>query len=196
VEPWVVATGLIFVYLVVSLVLGAVASRYTRVDLEDFLLYGRKAGFVVLYLTVVATYHSAFAFLGSGGFFYTHGVGFWAAGTWTVLVGAITYVLGTRIWALGKAFGYMTSADMLADFYESEAVRVVVALVSVLFTILYIQVQAQGLGYIIDVASDGRISYALGTFILLAVAAAYLMVGGLRAVYWTDVLQGVHRAQQ
>lgn len=190
-EPWVVATGLIFVYLVVSLVLGAVASRYTRVDLEDFLLYGRKAGFVVLYLTVVATYHSAFAFLGSGGFFYTHGVGFWAAGTWTVLVGAITYVLGTRIWALGKAFGYMTPADLLADFYESEAVRVVVALVSVLFTILYIQVQAQGLGYIIDVASGGRISYALGTFILLAVAAAYLMVGGLRAVYWTDVLQGV-----
>lgn len=190
-QSWVVATGLIFAYLVVSLVLGAVAGRYTRVDLEDFLLYGRKAGFVVLYLTVVATYHSAFAFLGSGGFFYTHGIGFWAAGTWTVLVGAITYVLGTRIWALGKAFGYMTPADMLADFYESEAVRVVVALVSVLFTILYIQVQAQGLGYIIEVASGGRISFALGTFVLLAVAAAYLMAGGLRAVYWTDVLQGI-----
>ncbi len=134
-ETWVVATGLIFLYLVVVVVLGAVANRRLSVDVEDFLLYGRKAGFVVLYLTVVATYHSAFAFLGSGGFFYTHGIGFWAAGTWTVLVGAITYVLGSRIWALGKAFGYITPADMLADFYESEAVRVVVALVSVLFTL-------------------------------------------------------------
>ena len=190
-EPWVVATGLIFLYLLVSLGLGVVANRRMTVDLEDFLLYGRKAGFVVLYLTVVATYHSAFAFLGSGGFFYTHGIGFWAAGTWTVLVGAITWVLGTRIWALGKRFGYITPADMLADFYESDAVRVAVAVVSVLFTILYIQVQAQGLGYIISVASDGRISFALGTFILLAVAAAYLMAGGLRAVYWTDVLQGI-----
>src|SRR5690606_36810671 len=161
------------------------------VDMEDFLLYGRRAGFVVLYLTVVATFHSAFAFLGSGGFFYAHGIGFWMAGTWTVLVGAITYVLGTRIWALGKAFGYMTPADMLADFYESEAVRVVVALVSVVFTILYIQVQAQGLGYIINVASGGRVSFELGTLILLIVAAGYLMAGGLRAVYWTDVLQGV-----
>lgn len=190
-ETWVVATTLIFLYILATIVLGVVANRKMSVDLEDFLLYGRKAGFIVLYLTVVATFHSAFAFLGSGGFFYTHGVGFWAAGTWTVLVGAITYVLGTRIWALGKTFGYITPADMLADFYESETVRVLVAVVSVLFTILYIQVQAQGLGYIINVASGGRISFELGTFILLVVAAAYLMAGGLRAVYWTDVLQGV-----
>jgi solute:Na+ symporter, SSS family len=188
---WVVATGAIFGYLLLTLVLGAIANRRLTVDLEDFLLYGRKAGFIVLYLTVVATYHSAFAFLGSGGFFYTHGIGFWDAGAWTVLVGAITYVLGSRIWALGKRFGYVTPADMLADFYESEAVRVVVAVVSVLFTILYIQVQAQGLGYIMSVASGDRISFEVGTLILLSVAAIYLMAGGLRAVYWTDVLQGL-----
>jgi solute:Na+ symporter, SSS family len=191
VETWVVATGLVFLYLIFTIVLGVVANRRMTVDMEDFLLYGRRAGFVVLYLTVVATFHSAFAFLGSSGFFYTHGIGFWMAGTWTVLVGAITYVLGTRIWALGKAFGYMTPADMLADFYESEAVRIVVAVVSVVFTILYIQVQAQGLGYIINVASGGRISFEVGTLVLLVVAAAYLMAGGLRAVYWTDVLQGI-----
>jgi len=191
VESWVVATGLIVLYLLFTIVLGVVANRRLSGDMEDFLLYGRKAGFVVLYLTVVASFHSAFAFLGSGGFFYTHGVGFWAAGTWTLLVGAITYVIGARIWALGKAFGYITPADMLADFYESEAVRVTVAVVSVLFTILYIQVQAQGLGYIINIATDGRVSLNLGTLILLVVAAFYLMAGGLRAVYWTDVLQGI-----
>jgi solute:Na+ symporter, SSS family len=189
-EPWVVSTGLIFLYLLFTIVLGFVANRRMSSDLEDFLLYGRKAGFVVLYLTVVATYHSAFAFLGSGGFFYTHGIGFWEAGTWTVMVGAITYTLGVRIWVVGKKFGYITPADMLADFYESEAVRVSVAVISVLFTILYIQVQAQGLGYIISVASGDRISFEVGTLVLLVVAAGYLMAGGLRAVYWTDVLQG------
>jgi solute:Na+ symporter, SSS family len=190
-EPWFIATGLIGLYLLATVVLGIVANRRMTVDLEDFLLYGRRAGFVVLYLTVVATYHSAFAFLGSGGYFYTHGIGFWDAGAWTVLVGAITYVMGTRIWALGKQFGYITPADMLADFYESEAVRVTTAVVSVVFTIIYIQVQAKGLGYIISVASDDRISFETGTLILLIVAAAYLIAGGLRAVYWTDVVQGV-----
>ena len=190
-EPWVVATSLIFLYLVATIVIGVVANRRLTVDMEDFLLYGRQAGVIVLYLTVVATFHSAFAFLGSGGFFYTHGIGFWVAGTWTVLVGVITYTLGTRIWALGKRFGYITPADMLADFYESDAVRVLTAVVSVIFTILYIQVQSQGLGYILSVASGGRVSFEVGTLILLIVAAAYLIAGGLRAVYWTDVIQGV-----
>jgi SSS family solute:Na+ symporter len=190
-ETWVVATSLIFIYLLITIVLGAVANQRLTVDMEDFLLYGRKAGFIVLYLTVVATYHSAFAFLGSGGYFYTHGIGFWAAGTWTVLVGGITYVLGSRIWALGKAFKYITPADMLADFYESEAVRILVAVISVVFTILYIQTQAQGLGYILSVASGDLIPHWLGTLILLVVAAGYLVAGGLRAVYWTDVVQGV-----
>ncbi|HUF70951.1 MAG TPA: sodium:solute symporter family protein [Longimicrobiales bacterium] len=190
-EPWIVATGLIAAYIVFTIVVGIWSNRRMTVDIEDFFLYGRRAGFVVLYLTVVGTYHSAFAFLGSGGFYYTHGIGFWEAGTWTILTGATTWVLGTRIWALGKKFGYVTPADMLADFYQSEAVRVVTAVVSVVFTILYIQVQAQGLGYIINVATGGRVSFELGTAILLVVAAAYLMAGGLRAVYWTDVLQSV-----
>ncbi|MXX70396.1 MAG: sodium:solute symporter family protein [Gemmatimonadetes bacterium] len=190
-EPWVVSTGLIFLYLIATIVIGVLANRRGTANMEDFFLYGRQAGFIVLYLTVVATFHSAFAFLGSGGFFYTHGIGFWMAGTWTVLVGAITYTIGTRIWALGKKFGYITPADMLADFYESEGVRVAVALVSVLFTLVYIQVQSAGLGYILSVATGDRISFELASAILLVVAAGYLMVGGLRAVYWTDVIQGV-----
>lgn len=190
-EPWIVATSLIFAYLILTLILGLVANRRLEIDMEDFLLYGRQAGFVVLYLTLVSTFYSSFAFLGSSGFFYTHGVGFWAAGTWTAMTGVITYTLGSRVWALGKRFGYITPADMLADFYESEIVRVVVVLVSVLFTILHIQVQALGLGYILSIASGGHIPFQLGTAILLTVAVLYLIIGGLRAVYWTDVLQGV-----
>lgn len=189
---WVIATGLVAIYLLLTLAIGAWANRASAIpNVEEFFVYGRKAGFFVLFLTVVATYHSAFAFLGSGGFFYTHGIGFWDAGTWTILTGAITYVLGTRIWALGKRFGYITPADLLADFYESETVRVVTAVVSVVFTLLYIQVQAQGLGYVINVATDGRVSSELGAFVLLAVTASYIIAGGVRAVYWTDVLQGI-----
>ncbi len=190
-EPWVISTGLIFLYLLATIAIGILANRKGTSTMEDFFLYGRQAGFVVLYLTVVATFHSAFAFLGSGGFFYTHGMGFWMAGTWTVLVGAITFTIGTRIWALGKKFGYITPADMIADFYESETVRVIVALVSVVFTLLYIQVQAQGLGIILSVATGDRIPFAVASLILLVVAGGYLMVGGLRAVYWTDVIQGI-----
>jgi SSS family solute:Na+ symporter len=190
-EPWVVSTSLIVIYLVVCLGLGALAGRRLKVNMDDFMMYGRKAGFFILYLSVVSTYHSAFAFLGSGGFFYTHGIGFWDAGTWTLLVGLITYVIGTRIWILGKHFGYMTPADMLADYYESEVVRVLVAMISIVFTLLYIQVQSLGLGYILSAATGDRISVSVSAAILMAVALIYIVLGGIRAVYWTDVFQGI-----
>ena len=47
------------------------------------------------------------------------------------------------------------------------------------------------MGYILSAASGDRISFELGTLVLLVVAALYLALGGLRAVYWTDVVQGV-----
>lgn len=190
-ETWVVATTLIGIYLLICLGLGFVAGRRLEVNLNDFVLYKRSAGFFILYLSVVSTFHSAFAFLGSGGFFYTHGIGFWAAGSWTLLVGIITYAFGSRIWILGREFGYMTPADMLADYYESELVRLLTAAISIVFTLLYIQVQSLGLGYILSAATGDRISVEVSAAILMAVALIYIVLGGLRAVYWTDVFQGI-----
>jgi len=190
-DAWVIATTLIGVYLLGCLVVGWLAGRKMEVNMDDFAVYGRRAGFCVLYLAVVSTYHSAFAFLGSGGFFYTHGIGFWDAGAWTLMTGLITYVIGSRIWVLGKKFKYLTPADMLADYYESEGVRVLVAIVSVLFTLLYIQVQSMGLGYILSAATGNRISVEISAGILMLVALFYISVGGVRAIYWTDVLQGI-----
>jgi len=190
-EAWMVATTIIFLYLVFVLLLGWLAHRKLTVDIEDFFLYGRKAGFVILYFSVVSTYFSAFAFLGSAGFFYTHGIGFWDAGSWTIVAGIITYVIGPRIWGIGKRFGYITPADMLADFYESEFLRVLTAIVSVTFTIFYIQGQALGLGYILSVATGDRVSIPFATGIMLLVAVSYVIMGGIRAVFWTDVIQGI-----
>ena len=39
-EPWIVATSLIFLYLVVTLIIGWVANRQLVGNSEDFLLYG------------------------------------------------------------------------------------------------------------------------------------------------------------
>ena len=190
-EAWVVATIILSFYMVLTLFLGWIAGRKRAVDVEDFFLYGRKAGFFVLYLAVVATYHSAFAFLGAPSYFYQHGLGFLDAGCWTLLVGALTIIYGPRIQSLGKTFKCLTPADLFAAYYRHPAVRPVVAGLSMIFSIFYIQVQAMGLGYILNSISDDRIPFPLAVGILLAVAAMYVITGGLRAVYWTDVLQGI-----
>ena len=39
-ESWVVATGLVFLYILVTIVLGFLANRAMSLDLEDFFLCG------------------------------------------------------------------------------------------------------------------------------------------------------------
>ncbi|MBN2431775.1 MAG: sodium:solute symporter family protein [Acidobacteria bacterium] len=190
-EPWLVSTLILAAYMLLTLILGWVAGRKLEVDVEDFFLYGRKAGFLVLYLAVVATYHSAFAFLGAPAYFYRHGLGFLDAGCWTLLVGILTVIYAPRIHKLGKAFRCLTPADLFAAYFRHPAVRPVIALLCMVFSVFYIQVQSMGLGYILHSISGARISYPLAVGLLLGVAAVYVMTGGLRAVYWTDVLQGV-----
>ena len=168
-EPWVVSTTLIFVYLIATIVIGVLANRKGTASMEDFFLFGRQAGFVVLYLTVVATFHSAFALPGVGRLLL-HPRDRLLDGRHVDRAGRRDHLharhahLGAR-----QEVRVHHPADMIADFYESEAVRLIVAGVSVLFTLIYIQVQAAGLGYILSVATGDRISFELASLILLVV---------------------------
>lgn len=190
-ETWIFSTLILSVYMVLTIILGWVAGRKMAVNVEDFFLYGRRAGFFILYLAVVATYHSAFAFLGGPGYFYKHGLGFLDAGCWTLVVGILTMIYAPRIQALGKRFDCLTPADLFDAYFRHAGVRPVVAALCILFSVFYIQVQSMGLGYILNIASGERISYPLAVGVLLGVSALYVMTGGIRAVYWTDVLQGI-----
>jgi len=60
-----------------------------------------------------------------------------------------------------------------------------------IFLIPYMVVQAMGLGYITNVASAGRISVEAAIIFFMLIVCAYVVAGGLRAVYWTDFIQGI-----
>jgi SSS family solute:Na+ symporter len=192
VEAWQVTTTIILIYCTLVIVVGFLAGRVLKKSLEDFYVLGRRAGIVVTFLATAATYHSAFAFLTSVATFATTGITFWVASSaWTTMAAVFMYLVGTRLMKLGKARGHISPADGLADFYRSELLRVLVAVIMALFVIAYIVVQAVGLGLILDIGSNGAIPYAWGSLILMVVTTVYMALGGLRAAYWTDVLQGV-----
>jgi len=191
-EAWQVTTAIILFYCALVVAIGFIAGRVLKRTLEDFYVLGRRAGTIVTFLATAATYHSAFAFLTSVAVFATTGITFWVASSaWTTMAAVFMYLAGTRLMKLGKARGHISPADGLADFYRSELLRVLVAVIMALFIIAYIVVQAVGLGLILDIGSGGAIPYAYGSFILMLVATIYMVLGGLRAAYWTDVLQGV-----
>lgn len=169
---------------------GLVARRASREDTEeDYFVAGRSFGLFVLFFTYESTLFSMWFFLGSGGFWYTHGVGFYCHVLWMVMSALLLYWLGVRIWLLGKRHNFVTPADLLANAYGSEAVRVVTALVGIGFVFPYILLQIKGAGLLLEAASG--IEFRLGAGLMLLVIVVYTTIGGGRAVGWTDALQGM-----
>lgn len=187
-----VALATIGIYLLVILALGYRGWQVGTLEVDDWMAAGRGLGIVVLLFTFTASYHSAFAFLGIGGFVYSNGIGIFSASTfYLVISGMILWVVGSRIWLLGKKHGYITPSDLLEDFYESPLLGKLVSLALILFTFPYIATQLIGGGIIFETATDGLISFELGAAIFLVAGVVYVWLGGLRAVAWTDAVQGV-----
>lgn len=190
-EVW-VALGTIGAYLLAVLAIGYQGWRVGEANIEDWMTADRGLGIVVLTFTYAATYHSAFAFVGVGGFIYGNGLGIYVpAFAWIVLSGLILWVVGTRLWLLGEKYGYISPSDVFEDFYDSDALGKLVSLALIVFTFPYIAIQMMGVGIIFDIATQGVVSFEVGAAVLLVVGVIYVWLGGLRSVAWTDTLQGV-----
>lgn len=94
-------------------------------------------------------------------------------------------------WYLGQKYNYMTQGELVGDYYESKALRYLVAVVSLVFLIPYLQSQIAAGGIIFETITEGRVSYLVGCVILYAVIISYILLGGFKAVAWTDTIQGV-----
>jgi solute:Na+ symporter, SSS family len=187
-----VALATIGVYTLVVLALGYQGWRVGKLNVEDWVTADRGLGVVVLLFTYAATYHSSFAFLGAAGFVYENGVGFFiAAFAWVTLSGLILWIVGSRVWLLGKKYDYVTPSDLLEDFYDSKAVGLLASLAFIVFTFPYIAIQLIGSGIIFETATDGAVSFEAGAAFLLIVGVVYVWLGGMRSIAWTDTVQGV-----
>lgn len=178
-------------FMLIPLGMGALASRKSLPTTEDFFLQGRGMGSVAVFFTVAATWWSSFAFLGSNASFYLNGPLFWTALPWNIAFGLMYFVVGKRIWFLGKRWNYITPTDFFKDRYASTTVGNLVAVIMLVFTLPYLQIQLSGGAYLIEVASGGVIPFAWAALLFYVVIIVYVWSGGLRAVAWTDIFYGV-----
>jgi len=178
-------------YLLLLLVLGIAGWLKSTPGEEDYYLAGRRQGWFVSSLTIMATFFSSFALLGAPGMVYREGVVFALFSLNVPVAGLSVYLLGARIWKLGRKFRFVTPGDLVADFYGNPpALRLLVALAGFLYVIPYIVMQIQA-GGLISQELFGEGSFTIGASVLAAVTMLYIMVGGMRSVAWTDLIQGI-----
>ena len=187
---WMIILIIVAIYCAVVIAVG-VFTRSKEKSLQDYFVGNRSLGAFVAFFTYVATFHSSFAFIGAAGQMYSSGIKFFATFTSCVVSPLMIYIIGRPTWYLGKKYNYMTQGELVGDYYESKALRYLVAIVSLIFLVPYLQSQIAAGGIIFETITEGRVSYLMGCVILYAVIICYILLGGFKAVAWTDTVQGI-----
>lgn len=159
---------------------------------ESYFLADRNVKTLALFFTIIATNFSAFYFLGFAGEGYRTGYAYYVIMAFGTAFACLSfYLIGAKVWQLGKAHGYITPAELIYDRSGSKALRWTFATIMVLFTFPYLALQLIGAGYILESITGGDIPYFLGATILTLFTIAYVLVGGMRSVASTDLKQGL-----
>lgn len=174
-----------FLYILFLIGLGWAVSRRQRSG-EDFLLAGRSLPVFLTIGTTVATMVGTGSSMGAVGFGYANG---WAGALYGV-GGAIGILLLGYLFASVRELRFMTMSEELS--YYVGANPLVKKVVAVLIFIACIGwLGAHILGGSLYLSWIAEIELWLAKLIVALGFAVYVVVGGYRAVVWTDTLQAL-----
>ena len=179
-------------YLLITLGVGLASYRKQKNTPDDYFLAARNISPIVLFFTLMATNFSAFTFLGFSGAGYRIGISYYAMiSVGTALVAISFYVVGYKVWLLGKEKGLITPSELIDDRFNNKTLKLLFMAVMVIFTLPYLTLQPIGAGYLLENLTNGQIPYFVGASFLTLVIVLYVFMGGMRSVALTDVLQGI-----
>jgi SSS family solute:Na+ symporter len=187
----VIVVGVSVLYLVVCLILGTLPGRKASKTAEGYVAGDRTLGLVVMYFITGATIFSAFAFLGGPGWAYSKG----AAAFYILAYGTLGFVpfyfLGPRAARVGREYGFITQAEMVAARFDSRTIAILMAVISTVAFIPYLALQMKGAGYIVAAVTRGAVPEWMGAAIVYGIVALYVVRSGVLGVGWTNTFQGI-----
>jgi SSS family solute:Na+ symporter len=183
---------LVIAYFSFLIAIGIYAHKKTKKTAEDYFLANRTFGPIILFFTLAATNFSAFTFLGFAGNAYDSGFGQYGIMSFgTAIMAVMFFIIGRKVWKLGKEKGYITPPELIGDRFNSISLRLIFMGVMVIFTIPYLATQAIGAGMIIESVTGASVTWQIGAIFTMFVIMIYVLFGGMRGSGWTDVIQGI-----
>ncbi|MDM8565479.1 sodium:solute symporter [Candidatus Halobeggiatoa sp. HSG11] len=179
--------GLYWSYCIFWGIKGAMSAKTA----SDYFIAGRSISLWVFVLAATATSFSGWTFMGHPGLLYRDGFQYAYASFYAITIPFTGVMFLKRQWMLGKRFGFITPGEMLATYFKSDAVRILVVLVALVFSVPYLGVQLRASGFLFNVLTDNMLGVNVGMWLLSAVVIIYVASGGLRAVAYVDTLQAI-----
>jgi len=179
--------GLYWSYCIFWGIKGAMSAKTA----SDYFIAGRSISLWVFVLAATATSLSGWTFMGHPGLLYRDGFQYAYASFYAITIPFTGVMFLKRQWMLGKRFGFITPGEMLATYFKSDTVRLLVVLVALVFSVPYLGVQLRASGFLFNVLTDNMLGVDVGMWLLSAVVIIYVASGGLRAVAYVDTLQAI-----
>jgi SSS family solute:Na+ symporter len=181
----------VFAYLALVLYIGIFAFRRGKASGEDYFLAGRGLGQTVFLLSLFGTNMTAFSILGSSGMAYHRGIGVFGllASSSALVIPLSIYLIGTRLWAVGRRFGHMTQVQYLRDRWECGGIGTFLFVLTAAMLVPYIVIAVMGGGQTLRAISGGWVPYELGGAIVALAVMGYVFFGGMRGTAWVNTFQ-------
>ena len=183
--------GATIIYGAVMIYLGYLGWKKTKSG-EDYLLAGKNVKSWIIGLSYGSTFISTSAIVGFGGYAAVYGMGIIWLAALNILVGVLIAFIffGKRVRKIGQRLKCQTFPELLGKSYNSEFIRWFVALVILIGMPLYAAAVLIGGAYFMSITIPGLL-FSDALLIFAVITAVYVITGGLRAVMYTDALQGL-----
>ena len=186
-----IASGIMAAVFAAVILLGLLSRRGHTMSLEQWSVGGRGFGSVLVFVLMAGEIYTTFTFLGGSGWAYGKGAPAMYILCYLTLGYTISYFLLPAIWRYAQGRQLLSQADFFVAKYESPALGVLVALVSVAALVPYLVLQLKGLGIIVSEASYGAVAPTPAGWIGTAALIGYVVVSGVRGSAWTAVVKDV-----
>ena len=198
-------------YLLLLVGLGLFSKQFFRGTSADYFVVSRTIGPFLLLMSIFGTTMTGFALVGSTGKAYTTGIGVYGLmASWSGLIhSAVFFLVGIRLWAIGKRHGYVTQCEYFRDRFESPLLSYLLFPILVLLVIPYLLVGVIAAGKFMQATTGGMfpdtfplqlpngkphplsggIPPWLGAGGICLIVLFYVFLGGLRGAVWANTFQ-------
>ena len=193
---------IIVLYLGLLIGLGLLSGRLFRGTRTDYLLASHSIGPFLLLMSLFGTTMTAFALVGSTGKSFRIGIGVYGmmASSSGIIHSLCFYLIGVKLWSLGRRHGYTTQVQFFRDRLDSRAIGWLLFPILVGLVIPYLLIGVMASGGVVNIVTRGTFDSAfaahghgvppwLASLVICCVVLTYVFTGGMRGTAWANAFQ-------
>lgn len=183
---------IIFIIYLATLIGLALWSRRTTHSMKGYFIADKDLPPWVVAFSTNATGESGWLLLGLTGMGYAAGAqAFWVVGGEVIGIALAWLLLSRKVKRLSDQSDSITVPDLLAARFndQSHVLRKISLLIILVMVGAYVAAQMVATGKAFDGFTD--LDYSTGVLVGATIIILYTLVGGYKAVAWTDLIQGI-----